>query len=224
MLDSILAESVVRLPTASSATAAKITTTTETSAKTTAATAAAKPPPPNPPPPQPLLEPPRLPPLPRLLNKLPQNSACKQPPPPPPPAVLRATPTKSKITMNHNDDYCRSRRCRDVLGSAAVSICAVVPSIRVTLIDSFDTETTLRSKCRDVSLNRVEDTFAVVTLPERRHQSFALNLTDESVRQITFKMTADLREVLAILDRDHQQKASFVTVLWSNTPTARNCE
>ena len=76
-------------------------------------------------------------------------------------------------------------------------------SIRVTLIDPFDSETTLRSKCRDVSLNRVEDSFAVITLPERGHESFALYLTDESVRQITFKMTADLREILAVLDRNH---------------------
>src|SRR6185369_7166354 len=53
------------------------------------------PPPPNPPPPQPLLDPQRLPPLPRLLNRLPQKSACKQPPPP-----RRLEKNESRIRMN----------------------------------------------------------------------------------------------------------------------------
>src|SRR6185369_3190581 len=71
-------------------------------------------------------------------------------------------------------------------------------AIRVTLIDAFNTEPTLCSERRDVRLNRVKYTFAVVALPELRHESFALNLSDKTVVQVTFNMTAHLCEVLPI--------------------------
>lgn len=37
-------------------------------------------------------------------------------------------------------------------------------------------------------------------------------------------MPADLREVLAILNRNHYEKTSLVTLLCSDAPAARNCE
>ena len=49
--------------------------------------------------------------------------------------------------------------------------------IGVTLIDAFDSETTLGRNCCDIRLDRIENTFAVIALPERRHESFALYLT-----------------------------------------------
>ena len=111
--------------------------------------------------------------------------------------------------MNDNHDYSDAHSCRELIWTGCASSSSRTFSIRITLIDSFDTETTLRGECRDVSLNRVEDSLAVISLPERRHESFALNLTDKSIRQIAFKMTAHLREVLAILNRNHQQKAAL---------------
>src|ERR1051325_3011358 len=76
-------------------------------------------------------------------------------------------------------------------------------AISVALIDSLDTEAALRCECRSVGLNRVENSFAVVSLSKRGHEPLALNLTDESVRQIALNVTAHLREVLSILDRNH---------------------
>jgi hypothetical protein len=46
-------------------------------------------------------------------------------------------------------------------------------------------------------------------LPELRHESFTLNLADKSIRQITFDVTTDLCEILAILNRDHEQETAF---------------
>jgi hypothetical protein len=77
-------------------------------------------------------------------------------------------------------------------------------AIDVALIDSFDIETALCGERRRIRLNRVENSFAVVSLSKRGHEPFALNLTDKSIRQIAFDVTAHLREVLAILNRNHE--------------------
>jgi hypothetical protein len=72
------------------------------------------------------------------------------------------------------------------------------------LADTFDTETAFRTECRNISFDRVADAPAVVLLPELRHESLPLNLAHDSIRQITLKVTTDLREVLAILNGDYQ--------------------
>lgn len=85
--------------------------------------------------------------------------------------------------------------------------------VRVSLINAFDTEPAFGSQRCNVSLDRVEDPFAVVALSERRYKSFTLDLSDYSVGQITFDVTADLCEVVAILNRNHQEKARPIAVL-----------
>ena len=52
-------------------------------------------------------------------------------------------------------------------------------TVRVTLIDAFNIEATVLREGRYVSLNRVVNALAVISLSECRHESFALNLTDE---------------------------------------------
>jgi hypothetical protein len=76
-------------------------------------------------------------------------------------------------------------------------------SVNFALADTFNTEATLGSEGCDVRLDRVEYALAVVPLPELRHKSFTLDLAHEAVRQIAFDMTAHLREVFAILNRDY---------------------
>jgi hypothetical protein len=97
-------------------------------------------------------------------------------------------------------------------------------AIDVALIDPLDTKTALRCERRRIRLNCVENSFTVVSLSKCGHEPLALNLSDQSVRQIAFDMTAHLREVLAILDRDYQQETRFVSVLWTNAPAARYSE
>jgi hypothetical protein len=92
------------------------------------------------------------------------------------------------------------------------------------LADTFNTEATLFSERRDVSLDRVANAFAVVSLSELWDHSLALHLAHEPVRQIAFKVTTHLREVLAILNRDDEQETSLLAVFRSNAPAARDCE
>ena len=76
-------------------------------------------------------------------------------------------------------------------------------TIRISLIDPFNTKSTFLSERRNISLDCVENSFAVVALSERRHKPVALDLSDHSVRQVTLDVTTHLREVLAILNCDH---------------------
>lgn len=51
-----------------------------------------------------------------------------------------------------------------------------------------------------------------------------MDLTNESVRQISFEVTANLGEVLSIFDGDQQQKAWLLDVLCAQAPTTRDRE
>ena len=95
---------------------------------------------------------------------------------------------------------------------------------RLVLTDPFNTETTLCSECRNVSLDRVANASTVVLLPELRYESLSLNLARHSIRQIAFNVTTHLRVVLAVLNRDYEQQTRFVAVLRSDAPATRNCE
>jgi hypothetical protein len=59
------------------------------------------------------------------------------------------------------------------------------------------------SQCCDIGLDRFGDPFTVLLLLEAGHEALALNLPDEAVRHIAFKVTADLREVFTIINGDN---------------------
>lgn len=110
------------------------------------------------------------------------------------------------------------------LATANPRLLFVSAVIRIPLIDSFNTESALRSNRRDIRLDRVVDAFAVVSLLERRHESLALYPADKSVGQVAFEMLAHLCEGLSILYSNNEEEAWVLCVFWSNSPAARDCQ
>jgi hypothetical protein len=79
--------------------------------------------------------------------------------------------------------------------------------VSLTRIDTVDREASLLSEGSDVGFDRVVYAFAVVPLPEGRHQLFPLDLSSETVGQLALEVIADLSEILVVLDCNNEQKS-----------------
>jgi len=90
--------------------------------------------------------------------------------------------------------------------------------------DGIGTEAAFPRDLGNVLVNCVSYAATIVARAKCRHQLFALNLTDESVRQVPFQMPADLREVFSIFNGDEQQEAWLLHIFRADTPAAGHRE
>ena len=97
-------------------------------------------------------------------------------------------------------------------------------SIGITLIDSVDAEAAFLGERGDISLNGVENTLAIISFSELRHESFTLDLAYYAISQVCLEMIAYLSKIFAVLDRDYEQEAVLFTSFGSDAPAASHCE
>lgn len=72
----------------------------------------------------------------------------------------------------------------------------------------------------DVRVDRVGNTFAVVTFAKFRYQKLPLQAADNAVGKFVFEVFADLGEIFPVVDRDEKQGTRIVVLFGADLPPA----